>query len=161
MDDPKITTIAEKKLVGLKIRTSLAENKTFELWSKFMPNVKEIPNQKKSGIYSIQLFDEDLEFHQFTPNTFFEKWAAVEVLNFEEIPDELEFYVLPGGKYAVFIHHGPAKTFPKTSQHIFGSWIPNSPFEVDSRPHFEVMDYGYKYDDPNAEEEIWVPIRKS
>lgn len=160
MDEPKIRSIQPKKLVGLKIRTSLSEDRTFDLWTRFMPQVKNIRNQKKSGYYSVQLFDENLEFYRFTPQTYFEKWAAVEVEDFTDIPEELEIYTLPGGKYAVFIHNGPAKNFPETSQYIFEKWIPNSSFNLDKRPHFEVMGYDYRHDDPKAEEEIWVPVQK-
>lgn len=159
MDDPEITTIPEKKLVGMKIRTSLAEKRTFELWSRFKPKVKEISNQKKSGFYSIQLFDEDLEFDHFTPQTFFVKWAAVEVESFDNIPKGLEAYTLPPGKYAVFIHKGLPQSFAETSQYIFGEWLPNSDFELDNRPHFEIMGYDYQPDNPEAEEEVWIPIR--
>lgn len=142
----------------MKIRTSLAENRTFELWNKFGPRVREIQNLKNSDFYSVQIFDEDLEFSRFTPQTVFEKWAAVEVGSFEEIPDGLETFVIPAGKYAIFIHKGLPSDFPKTSRHIFGEWLPSSEFELDNRPHFEIMDKDYKPDDPNAEEEVWVPV---
>ena len=42
--EPRIETLFEKKLVGKRIRTLFSNNKTFELWSNFMPKRKEIPN---------------------------------------------------------------------------------------------------------------------
>ncbi|MFN9597179.1 MAG: GyrI-like domain-containing protein, partial [Bacteroidota bacterium] len=48
----------------------------------------------------------------------------------------------------------------KTFHHIFNEWIPNSEFNIDQRPHFEIMPEGYKADDPNAMEEVWIPIIK-
>ncbi len=34
---PRIEKITEKKLVGMRINMSLADNKTAELWRTFMP----------------------------------------------------------------------------------------------------------------------------
>lgn len=42
---------------------------------------------------------------------------------------------------------------------IFSDWLPKSDYELDERPHFEILDEKYKNDDPNSEEEIWIPIR--
>ena len=160
MDVPRIVTIPERKVVGLKIRTSPAENRTFELCSQFKPRVKQITNLKNSDFYSIQVFDEDLEFSRFTPQTFFEKWAAVEVESFENLPDGLNPFIIPAGRYAIFIHKGLPSEFPKTSRYIFGEWLHSSEFELDNRPHFEIMDETYRPDDRDAEEQIWIPIRK-
>ena len=96
----------------------------------------------------------------FSSMAVFEKWATVEVSNFSEIPPEMESYTLQGGKYAVFIHNGPASAFPKTMQAIFGDWLPRSEYELDSREHFELLPEGYSPIDPNAREEIWIPIKQ-
>lgn len=158
MKEPEIITIKERKLAGIKIRTSLSENRTHELWRRFKPRLKEIIDRKNSDFYSIQLFDENLEFSQFTPQTFFEKWAAVEVESGENLPEGLELFILEPGKYARFIHKGTPDRFPETSKYIFGHWLPNSSYELDSRPHFEIMDENYQVDNPNSEEEVYIPI---
>jgi AraC family transcriptional regulator len=44
--------------------------------------------------------------------------------------------------------------------YIFGEWLPNSSYELDTREHFEILSEGYRPDDRDAEEEIWIPIRK-
>ncbi|MFT5513068.1 MAG: AraC family transcriptional regulator, partial [Bacteroidia bacterium] len=49
---------------------------------------------------------------------------------------------------------------PKTFGYIFGEWIPNSIYDIDSRPHFEILGDKYKNDHPNSEEEIWIPIKE-
>jgi AraC family transcriptional regulator len=48
---------------------------------------------------------------------------------------------------------------PKTFQYIFGTWLPNSEYVLDNRPHFEILGEKYKNDDPTSEEEIWIPIK--
>ena len=95
----------------------------------------------------------------FSPTTVFEKWAVVQVLAHDSVPDGMESYTLPGGQYAVFIHNGPASAAPKTMQHIFGTWLPDSGYELDDREHFEILPDGYDPFDQHAHEEVWIPIR--
>lgn len=159
MKEPEIITIKERKLVGMKIRTSLSEGKTFELWNTFKPRVNEILNRKNSAYYSIQLFDEDLTFDQLTPQTFFEKWAAVEVESAEDLQEGFEQFTLSSGKYARFIHKGTPEAFSETSKYIFGHWLPNSEYQLDNRPHFEIMDETYQVESPESEEEVYIPIQ--
>ncbi|MEP7234441.1 MAG: GyrI-like domain-containing protein, partial [Ignavibacteriota bacterium] len=46
-----------------------------------------------------------------------------------------------------------------TFQYILRTWVPNSNYELDDRPHFEILGEKYKKDDPSSEEEIWIPIK--
>jgi len=78
----------------MRTTMSLANNKTSELWQQFMQRRKEIKNISNSNLYSIQVFDESLEFKDFNPNTEFEKWAAVEISDLNDIPEDLETYTL-------------------------------------------------------------------
>lgn len=156
--EPDIKILPEKKLIGQRIQMSMANNKTRELWSGFMPRRREIANQLTSDLISMQVFDELFDFYAFDLNASFEKWAAVEVSDFERIPDGMEAFTLRGGLYAVFIHKGDASTGAKTFQYIFGTWLPGSGYTLDNRPHFEILGGKYKNDDPDSEEEIWIPI---
>ena len=92
------------------------------------------------------------------PDTVFEKWAAVEVTDFSAVPAGMAPYELADGLYAVFPHHGPASAFAQVAQHIFGVWLPASAYRLDSRDHFEVFGDAYWPFDPEATEEIWIPI---
>jgi len=72
----------------------------------------------------------------------------------------MDHLIIPGGLYAVFIHKGPVHIFYKTSQYIYGQWIPGSDYILDNRPHFEIMTEQYLGPDhPESEEEVWVPIK--
>jgi len=136
---------------------SFSANKTVELWKDFMPRRKEIQNNIGSELYSLQIFDCNY-FDKFNPDKEFEKWALVEVTDFDLVPDELETFVLTGGLYAVFVHKG-SSTDNKTFQYIFTNWLPNSEYVIDDRPHFEVLGEKYKNGHPDSEEEIWIPIK--
>jgi AraC family transcriptional regulator len=148
-------------MVGLYVETSQAEHTTLELWRRFMPGLKEVPNRTNQNLYSIQQYDTDLNGVLFTPHTRFITWAAVEVNDFEHIPVNMKEFVLSGGRYAVFMHKGSANAFSRTAQYIFEEWLPASNYELDIRPHFQIM--GEKYqgpDHPDSVEEVWVPVRQ-
>lgn len=155
---PGIITIIPKRLIGMRMKMSLSVNRTGELWHSFMQRRKEIQNTIGNDLYSMQVYD-PLYFADFNPDTEFEKWAAIEVSDFNEIPSEMESCILPGGLYAVFLHKGGASTGPRTFQYIFGTWLPDSGFALDNRPHFEILGKKYKHDDPDSEEEIWIPVK--
>ena len=71
----------------------------------------------------------------------------------------METFSLAGGLYAVFDYKGSSND-PSIFQFIFGTWLPSSDYVLDDRPHFEVLGDKYKNNDPNSEEEIWIPIRQ-
>ncbi len=154
--NPRIETLKEKKLIGQILTMSLANNKTGQLWGQFAPKIKAIQNRASEDKISMQVYPPQF-FEQYNPNSEFEKWATVEVRNFDEIPEGMEFFVLEEGLYAVFDHKGSDTSI---FDFIFREWIPNSKYTLDSRPHFEVLGSKYKNNDPNSEEEIWIPIRE-
>lgn len=156
--EPQIKIFTEKKLVGKHIDMSFIENKTFQLWNGFMPKRKEIKNSVDSNLYSLEVFPVG-HFDNFDPNNTFQKWAAVEVSDLDHIPKEMESLIIPTGLYAVFVHKGPQSEGHKTYHSIFVEWLPNSDYTIDERPHFAIMDEKYKKDDPDSEEEIWIPIK--
>lgn len=154
----RIETLAEKKLVGKRVKMSFAENRTGELWRSFMPVRKQIADPVAPELYSVDVYPPRF-FDSFRPDAGFEKWAAVEVTDFQAVPDGMETLTLPGGLYAVFLHKGPASTGPKTYSDIYQVWLPGSEYALDNRPHFAVMGEKYKGEDPGSEEEIWIPIQ--
>ena len=155
---PKIVTISTKKLIGFSIKMSLLDNKTQTIWQLFMPRLKEITNAVSADLFSLQNYPENY-FTNFTPETIFTKWAAVEVKNFDTIPNGFEKLELSSGKYAVFNHKGNTEMFAKTAQYIYTEWLPNSGFQLNNKPHFEVLGDNYLgHENPESEEEIWIPI---
>lgn len=161
--DPVFKEIIAKKLIGCKRIVNLNSQVkiTPELWRSFMPRLNEIDYKSTDLLYSVQNYPDNFAQYQFTQETLFEKWAAVEVSDTENIPVGLEQLTIPGGKYAVFIHHGTWAEFAQVYQQIFEEWLPNSGYEMDHRPQFEIMEKNYKPDDQNAKEKIWIPVKSS
>lgn len=156
MIEPEIVNLSVKKLVGKRLNMSLANNKTAELWRSFMPGRKEINNRVTGDLISMQVYNEPVRPGDF--NQEFEKWAAVEVLNFEDVPEKMDTYTLSSGLYAVFNYKG-LSTDSSVFVYIFSIWLPNSMYFLDDRPHFELLGDKYKNGDPDSEEEIWIPIK--
>jgi AraC family transcriptional regulator len=157
---PRFEILSEKKLVGKRMKMSLSDDKTGELWKSFMQRRKEIKNNLTTGLFSMQVYDKSLNFEHYNQDTVFEKWAAVEVSDFNNVPTDMEPFTLISGLYAVFLHRGAAKTGPDTFAYIFKTWLPNSEYSLDTRPHFEILGEKYKNEDPDSEEDIWIPIKR-
>lgn len=155
----KIENIKSKKLIGFSTSTSLSNDKTVEIWKKLMPRLKEIHNAVSADLFSLQVYEFE-SFKNFTPFTEFKKYALVEVKDFESIPEEFKKFELPAGKYAVFLHKGTTQDFIQTTQYIFGEWLPKSEYQLDDRPHFELLGDNYKgHENPESEEEVWIPVK--
>lgn len=154
--DPRIEILKEKKLIGMKLTMSLAENKTHLLWKSFMPRIKEITNNISTDLISMQVQKESLRLGDF--NQKFDKWSAVEVTDFNDVPQGMESFVLDGGLYAVFSYKG-LSTDNSIFLYIFGTWLPNSGYTLDNRPQFEVLGKKYRNNDLDSEEDIWIPIK--
>jgi AraC family transcriptional regulator len=157
--EPRIVTIPGKIVIGIRFRMSIGHDRTKELWQSFMVRRKEIKNNINSDLLCLQVYGESLDFKDFNPDTEFEKWAAVEVTDFNKIPEGMESLRMKGGLYAVFLYKGKASDFAGTFRYIFYSWLPKSEYELDTREHFDLLGDKYKNNDPDSEEEIWIPIR--
>jgi AraC family transcriptional regulator len=157
--NPKIETLDELKLIGMNTKMSFAGNKTKELWQRFMPQKKEILHVAGPELYSVEVYDAGF-FKNFNPASEFEKWAAIKVSNADTVPGGMERLVIPGGLYAVFHYKGKPSEGQGTYRYIYTQWLPGSEYELDHRPHFALMGEKYKGEDPESEEDIWIPIRK-
>ncbi len=153
----RIEQLNEKKIVGIRLTMSLTNNKTGELWKEFMQRRSEITNNLTNDLISMQVY-KSTYFADFKPTNEFEKWATVEVTDFDNVPIQMETFVLTSGLYAVFEYKG-LSTDNSIFQYIFGTWLPHSDYLLDNRPHFDVLGDKYKNGDPASEEEIWIPIK--
>lgn len=155
---PNIVTINKKQLVGLSLNMNLANNLTFKLWQSFMPRRKEIKNAIEPNLFSVQIYPPTFDFSFSDPSQPFEKYAAIEVNECDDIPIELCQLTIPGGLYAVF-HYKGLSTDPSIFHYIYGEWLPYSDYVIDDRPHFEILGTTYKNNHPDSEEDIYIPIQ--
>ncbi len=152
----EIKQLSEKKLIGKRLKMSFSDDKTKELWQSFMPYRNQIKNRISDDLISMQIFPFDMKMGDMFYD--FEKWAVTEVNDFEEIIEGMETFQLVAGLYAVFYYKGLSSD-KSIYYYIFTEWLPQSDYELDNRPHFEVLGAKYKNNDPESEEEIWMPIK--
>ncbi|RUA12548.1 MAG: GyrI-like domain-containing protein [Flavobacteriia bacterium] len=156
--NPEIKYIPEMKLIGIRAKMTLTLDKTVKLWKKFMPLRHKILNRVNNDFIDVQVYNPENKFSNFDQDTEFEKWVATEVSNWENIDEKLESLVIPEGRYAVFYHKGTASESSAVMQYIYAVWLPGSGYVLENRPHFQILSEGYRPDDPESEESIWVPI---
>ena len=70
---PRIEILPENKLIGQRIRMSIADDKTSELWCGLMPRRKEVLHPLTTDLLCLQVFDASLEFKDYDQDTIFDK----------------------------------------------------------------------------------------
>ena len=154
---PQINSISSKKLVGLSKEMSLINNKSFELFYNFAKQKEQI-NAVSSDIYEVIIYNKNY-FKKFNPSNNFEKWVTLEVFDSESVPEGMNVLILEKELYAVFNYRGTMKDFGSFMNYIFTEWLPQSNYELDNRPHFQILGNKYKHNQPDSEEEVWIPIK--
>lgn len=153
----EIKTFPTTKFIGKNLSFTYADYRAFELWGSFMPRRSEIKNTIGTELFNIQINPENFDFY---PNTPFVKWAAVAVSSFDFIPDGMETLIIKEGLYAVFNYKGNQNGAAEFFNSIYAEWLPNSDYELENRPQFEILGEKYKNNSVDSEEEIWIPIKK-
>ena len=156
---PRILSTKTFQLAGLKRTISLSRNQTRQLWQEFMPQLKELNSLVSQEYYSAEVYPSGY-FDRFNPNREFEKWAAV-ASGDKILPETWEKLEIPAGLYAVFHYKGKSGDVHQMYQYILGTWLPNSGYILDNRPHFAVMGENYRNNHPESEEDLWIPVRSA
>jgi AraC family transcriptional regulator len=65
---------------------------------------------------------------------------------------------IPSGTYAKFLLIG--MNIGGLYETIMTNWLPKSGYQIDARPHFQVMGKDYKQGSPESKEWVYVPIKK-
>ena len=152
--NPKPIEVEERILYGHCMQTSLTDNKTSGLWRGFRQRCAELGLE--GTFYSATNYPHAMK--GFNPTTVFDKWAVLET-DVTTLPEDFQHLVIPAGNYIHFTYKGTAQGFPPVARYIFTEWLPNSPYELDDRPHFELLPEGYNPFDENAEEEVYIPVK--
>ncbi|RYD91457.1 MAG: GyrI-like domain-containing protein, partial [Sphingobacteriales bacterium] len=91
----RIATMEAKLLAGRRLEMSFAHNRTFELWTTFMPKRRHFRNVVNEHLYSLQVYPGTDFFHPFNPQRRFTKWALLEVESLDDLPEGMEPFELP------------------------------------------------------------------
>ncbi|GGI56613.1 GyrI-like domain-containing protein [Winogradskyella haliclonae] len=156
----KVVEKEEILVIGLKAEANFHNIHlvTPQLARQFMPRLKEVTSRKDTYTLSLQHYNH-FDYKTFNPNEGFEKWIGVEVTHLDAVPKKMETLFILSGRYLVIDFEGSIPQFIKHWQNIHSTWLPNSEFELDTRPHFERLPSSYNPMQKVNEEEIWIPIK--
>ncbi|MGC6174391.1 effector binding domain-containing protein [Lacrimispora sp. 38-1] len=158
---PKIATIPEIKVAGIRGETTLSDIKLRDLWNNANRMYHKIPNLVEGG-RGFGICEACNENTLYTMNDWvlFTEVAGYEVHSFEGLPPQFVRKVLPAGKYAVFTHRGSLSMLPQTFEYIWGTWFLTTEEELDWREDFELYDNRFLgYDHPDTEVDLYIPVR--
>lgn len=156
----EIARIQPKNIIGLSMHTTNAgDAKAMIALRKEFANFKSsVKDKMNSNFLFIRQFDPGYSFDD--ENSAYEKWAAVEVLDFSKALKGLKTKTLAGGRYINFTHVGPASTFQNTMEMFFEEVLPKAKVEIDfSREMMEEFKNDYRSEYIYAKEQIWIPVK--
>ncbi len=158
--EPTLVTIRQRTLMGMRLRTTLANHTGGIVWRDFRSRIDEIPTRIGTDWFAVQDYPRTFGSDTFTIHTPFFTWATVEVSeDTDNVPPEIEIRILAGGLYAVFEHQGSPDDFPQLAHRMYNQWLPESGFLLDvSRSHFEILPHDYHPLSPTATETVWIPL---
>ena len=150
MLEPKIVEKGEFRVVGIPYYGSNQNGEIPKLWGVYNQRYGEIKNKVNFevcfGVCDPGM-SEDGKFH-YT--------ICTEVNSFQDVPEGMITKVVPGGKFLVFTYNGPVEKIGNLYKEIYGTWIPNSQYEVEMRPDFEYYDKRFC---DNGEMDLYIPIK--
>lgn len=157
MLSPRIVEFEGVRLAALDGKTSLAMDVTASLWQQFSVITRKFPGSFAAERYSVSAYGPGF-FTNFDPQRSFRKWAAAPVTQGKLPTSMLQWLDIPPGLYAVFQYRGKASDGADFFRSIFTDWLPQSGYQLDLRPHFEILPPGYAPDDPSAVEDVYIPV---
>ncbi len=143
------------RFAGMMYTGSAEQGEIPQLWDKFVPIMDTIPGRINTNVcYGV--------VNPFGPKEGREMdyVSAVEVEDFENVPEGMVAAEVPKAYYAVFTHKGPISRFMETVQYVYGEWIKDPGMKLGDTPHFELYDEKFKGDEEDSECYIYVPVEK-
>ncbi len=154
---PEIVRIPSATFVGIHQKMSIIKNSTVDLFRAFMPRRHEVANRVDTKIIDLRVYDKDY-FNSFNPKSIFTKWACVQVSRAEHLPYKMACYYIKGGLYARFSAPENPTNPSDIFQFIFSEWLPNSKYQLDNRPHFDILNDHQKNIPSSGTQQIHIPI---
>lgn len=149
--EPKIVMREEFVVIGMEYVGDNANNEIGRLWEGFFPRVSEISDRvDQSVLYGVCGSAEEKVAFSYV--------AGAKVASGSDVPSGMVKKTIPAGKYLVYTHVGPLKTFMDTNSKIFGEWLPESGFEP-AGLDFEVYDERFNEYSDKSEIDVCVLVK--
>lgn len=158
IEQPGFHVVGLGRIVHRQETTKIGE----EIWPEFLRRFDQVQN--KRGLvgdrYKTYGICQEIFEHGLLQDSF-KYFAAVEVAANTPVPLGMELIYLPEQKYAVFCHTSGLKSLQKTTQYIWGTWLPKSGYKLAPASDLEVYPADFNPESPNASLEIWVPLENA
>ncbi len=148
---PKIVPQPVLRLVGLEIRTQPMSPEIPALWRRFAARLSEIAGATEPGVALGAMRNE--------PDQALVYLAGVPVAANALVPAGMTAWALPAGVHAVF--EFPFGDIGRAYPFIFGTWLPGSGRQQDTRPVLERYGADFSPDQPASPMQVRVPLRPS
>ncbi len=139
------------KVVGMKVVTGDNPEEITKLWNKFIARMPELE--------SVAVPDCSLGICRTLKNGKIEYLAARVVKDDSLVPDGMVFRELPEQLVAVFTHTGSLEDLVNTYDYIYNKWLFENEYEIIEAAEMEWYDKRFKYDDPNSQMDIHIPLK--
>ncbi|AGK99425.1 GyrI-like domain-containing protein [Clostridium pasteurianum] len=148
--DGKLVSVESFKTVGITYFGNNSNGEIPKLWEVFNNRYKDI-KQKSESMLCYGICDDEMDSEGR-----FHYTACAEVDSFQDVPEGMETGVVPDGKYLVYTYEGAIKDLGDFYNNIFTKWLPDSEYEVDYRPQFELYDTRFM---DNGEFDVYIPVK--
>lgn len=160
--EPTIIDFPERKFIGLEIdmHSHLEGAQAIvpllvSAWIKFNKRKAEIKNRINKNSYGIAKSE-----GKFNEENMMRYMAAVEVDNFDEVPEGLTSYTITPQTYAIFKNVGLGDTTVHTITYIYGTWLPQSKYTRAAGDDMELFDSRFDMQSNESISEYFIPIEK-
>lgn len=153
--EPKIVKMEEMIIIGLQEKMSMTDMTIPKLWKDFTPREDEIQNL----VNPEQFWGVSFDMEQKEGTTEFSYMVGRQVKNTKNVPEGMSFHIVEARIYAVFSYKGPVENLEKTYKYIYQEWLPKSGHKPVMNDELELYDDRFKYDEPDSEMFIYVPIK--
>ena len=145
--------------LGDKFKRGKTEDIGRCLWPEFIQRLDEIKHKKGKDKERFITYGicQEIWIKGHIQDTF-RYFAAIEVEPNTKPPQGMELIKIEKQKYAIFTHRGGIKNLDHTNQYIWGTWLPQSGYELAPASDIEVYPGDFQPPHNDVPIEIWVPL---
>ena len=153
-----ITEREALKVVGIKIHTSIKENRIPQLWNDFIVRMDELSEVSVPDCSLGICLNETVT--EFNEDSKFDYLACKVVKDDSVIPSGMEYHEIQSQLVAVFTHSGSLETLSETYDYIYDKWLPESEYKLIEADEIEWYDSRFKFGEEDSQMDIHIPITK-
>lgn len=159
---PRIVTLPDINVAGLRGFTTLSDNLLPDLWTHFNSELPKIPHKKQEARFFgiCEASGDGNTLYNMNKEALFSEVAGVEVTSFFELPSQFAAKTLKSGRYAVFTHTGSLSKLSQSFSYIWGTWFLVTDEELDDGEDFELYDERFLgYHHPSTQIDLYIPLK--